>query len=135
MILGKLKEKQEISQERSVTMVPEPRNTNRSGWFSCTTQSDDRTKTYLSLFSNLRQASFLLFSPTQLSNQVSVEIPRLNPGVYIHTSSSPNVKIQISIQVPFQVLRRGLFLLILWYRNLADFPKKIRESRAGYKPM
>jgi len=133
MILGKLKEKQEISQERRVTMVPEPRISNRSGWFSCTTQSDYRTKTYLSLFSNLRQA-LTSFSPTQLSNQVSVEIPRLNPGLYIHTSSSPSVPIQISIQVPFQVLRRGLFLSILWYRNLADFPKKISESRAGYKP-
>ncbi len=33
--------------------------------------------------------SFPSFSPTQLSNQVSVEIPRLNPGLNIHTSSSP----------------------------------------------
>jgi hypothetical protein len=108
MILGKLKEKQEISQERSVTMVPEPRNANRSGCFPAQLRTiTERKPTSLCfpIYDKLPS-----FSPTQLSNQVSVEIPRLNPGLNIHTSSSPSVPIQISIQVPFQVLRRGLLL-------------------------
>ncbi len=41
-------------------MVPEPRNTNRSDWFPAQLRAiTERKPTYLSLFSNLRQASFL----------------------------------------------------------------------------
>lgn len=41
-------------------MVPEPRNANRSGWFPAQLRAITERKTYLSLFSYLRQASSLL---------------------------------------------------------------------------
>jgi hypothetical protein len=102
MILGKLKEKQEISQERSVTMVPEPRNTNRSRWFPAKLRAiTERKPTSTSLsFPIYDKLSFLLpllphaaFKPgisrdptTQSRSQHSYILfskcsdPDLNPG-------------------------------------------------------
>jgi hypothetical protein len=91
MILGKLKEKQETSQERSVTMVPEPRNTNRSDWFPAQLRAiTERKPTYLSLFSNLRQASFLPSPPRSFQTRYQ---SRSHDSIQVSTYRHPLLQV------------------------------------------
>lgn len=132
MILGKLKEKQENSQERSVTMVPETRNTNRSGWFPAQLRAITERKPTSLCFPILRQS----FLPSFLPNAA------FKPGISRDpTTQSRSQHTDILFSRVFrsrsqsmshsECYEEGLFLSILWYRNLAEiFPRKLANPKS-----
>ncbi len=141
MILGKLKEKQEISQERSVTMVPETRNTNRSGWFPAQLRAITERKPTSLCFPILRQSFLPSFLPPQRSFQTRYQSrshDSIQVSIYIHPllpeCSDPDLN---PCPIPPRVTKRAFsfnFVISkfggIFPRNLAN-PKSRVQTNVG----
>lgn len=132
MILGKLKEKQEISQERSVTMVPETRNTNRSGWFPAQLRAITERKPTSLCFPMLRQSFLPSFLPNAAFKPgISRDPTTQSRSQHTYILFSRVFRSRSQSMSPFRVLRRGAFSFNFVISKFGGiFPRKLANPNS-----